>query len=92
MTSAIATKFDNQEFIKLFESFNPTGGINIGTLFHHAKETGIWVDPKTATQAATNDDAKDIRNARLFAEENRDKLLFISETNNVLKFGMEGWI
>lgn len=92
MTSAIATKFDNLEFIKVIQSFNPNGGINIGTLFHHAKETGVWVDPKIISKAAAIDDAKDIRNGRLFAEANRGSLLFIAETGDVLKFGAEGWV
>ncbi len=37
-------------------------------------------------------DVKDIRNARLFADANRDHLLFIDETNDVLKFTEGGWV
>lgn len=92
MTSPIAEKFDEQEFNDVCESFNPNGGINPGTLFYHAKETGAWVDPYTTSKAAANDDAKDIRNGRLFAEANCGQLLFIAETNDVLKFGAEGWV
>ncbi len=86
------SKFSEHDFDVLWESSKEVGGINIATLFYHAKETGLWIDPNAAKPAAANDDAKDVRNGRLFADANRGELLFIAETNDVLKFGTEGWV
>ncbi len=87
--SAVAMKFDEREFDTLWESIKPNGGITIGTLIHYAKESG-WLDP--FVMATLIDDTKDIKNARLFAEANLGKLLFIPETGDVLKFSPEGWV
>ena len=88
----IISIYDKNDFDALWHSIKSGGGINVGTLFHQAKVNG-WVDPlKTSVSTSTPpQDAKDIRNARLFAEANHNKLLFIAETNDVLKFGIEGW-
>jgi len=87
--SAVAMKFDEREFDTLWGSIKPNGGITIGTLIHYAKESG-WLDP--FVMATLIDDTKDIKNARLFAEANLGKLLFIPETGDVLKFSPEGWV
>ncbi|GAB6052857.1 hypothetical protein JCM17960_16770 [Magnetospira thiophila] len=84
----LATKFDPVEFDKLWNSIKPNGGIGPGTLFHYAKQRG-WVDPQQGGQGSV--EAKDILNARLFAEANRDRLLFIQETHDVLQFTHAGW-
>jgi len=68
------------EFIK------EDGGIRSATLTHHARENG-WIDPQHQAQ-----DSKDIRNSRLFAQQNRGKLLFIIETGEVLRFSESGWV
>jgi putative DNA primase/helicase len=84
-----ATKYEETEFDKLYGSIKPDGGINLGTLFHHARQVG-WVDPGPAATASR--DAKDIRNARLFAHTNTGRLLFIYETGDVLEFTPNGWV
>jgi len=84
-----ATSYDEDAFYKLWSSIKPDGGITSGTLFHHAKHN-VWVDPNVV--ASASQDAKDIRNARLFAKANRDRLLFIHETNDVLVYTPEGWV
>ncbi len=85
LTDSCAASFDDQAFDKLWESIKPDGAITPGTLFHHAKSNG-WADPRSFQ------DAKDIRNGRLFAEANRGKLLFIGETGDVLRFTQDGWV
>ena len=87
-----ATKYDPAKFDKLWSSINPNGGIGPGTLFHHAELAG-WVDPRKQIAAArTSEDKKDILNGRLFAKANRDRLLFIHESNDVLIFTAVGWV
>ena len=83
--------YDENDFNTLWNSIKSCGGINVGTLFHHAKANG-WIDPRTPSISTHTQDAKDIRNARLFADANRGSLLFIAETGDVLKFGAEGWV
>ena len=39
-----ASKYDPVGFDKLWQSIKPNGGINLGTLFHHAQEAG-WTSP-----------------------------------------------
>jgi len=87
----VESKYDEHVFDELWNSSKEGGGITAGTLFYHAKTNG-WVEPNITSQTAANDDAKDIRNGRLFAESNRGQLLFIPETNDVLKFSAEGWV
>jgi putative DNA primase/helicase len=84
-----AISYDPDEFDKLYGSIKLGGGIGVGTLFHLAKQNG-WPDPHIA--ANTNKDAKDILNARLFAQANRDRVLFIYETGDVLQFTPAGWM
>ena len=85
-----ASMYDPAEFDKLWGSIKSGGGITLGTLFHHAKQSG-WVDPSLV--AAASRDAKDIRNGRAFANANRGRLLFIYETGDLLKFSPpEGWV
>jgi hypothetical protein len=85
LQNILASSYDEQEFDKLWNSIKPNGGITPGTLFHHANANG-WVDPRSLQ------DAKDIRNARLYAAANRGRLLFIAETGDVLIFSTEGWM
>lgn len=89
MTSVIAEKFDEQEFNDVCESFNPNGGINPGTLFHHAKETDKWEDPRIVT--ANEESYGDIKNARLFALMFRGKLIFVSSTGKWLRWANGRW-
>ena len=70
-----AVKYDEQVFETLWQSIKPNGGITLGTLFHHAKKQG-WVGMASLVEAV--EDAKDILNARLFAESQRDKMIFIA--------------
>ena len=82
-----ATKYDEAAFDKLWGSIKAGGGITPATLFHHAILNG-WTQPL----ATTDQDTKDIKTGRLFAEANRGKLLFIPSTNEVLKFTAHGWV
>ena len=89
MSRVIATKFEEQEFNDVCESFNPNGGINPGTLFYHAKETGVWDDPRTV--AANQDSYGDIKNARLFSLMFRGKLIFVASTGKWMQWTDEHW-
>lgn len=55
--SSPATKYDPAEFVKLWSSIKPGGGVGMGTLFHHAKEKG-WTDASViaaGSQVSAND-------------------------------------
>lgn len=87
-------KYTADEFDKVWHSFNPAGGIGLGTLFHYAEEAG-WRASGVATQADTapDDTSGDIKNGKAFSNMFRDKLLFVHETGDVLKFEEStGWI
>jgi P4 family phage/plasmid primase-like protien len=85
-----ADRYEEDAFQKLVASFDPSRGITLGTLHHHATLSG-WVD---LSKSATPEDASlDIKNGRLFADMFRDKLLFIHETGDVLAFDeVSGWV
>jgi putative DNA primase/helicase len=82
-------KYDPVAFDKLWSSISPGGGIGPGTLFYQAEQNG-WLDPSRLT--GNIQDAKDIRNARLFAQANRDCLVFVHETGDLLQFSPAGWV
>ncbi len=87
-------KFTDEAFTKVWHSFNQAGGINLGTLYHHAKEAG-WADMAVPVPLETihGDTSGDIKNGKLFAAMFRDKLLSIHETNDVLMFDENmGWL
>ena len=82
-------RYSDEGFDAVWDSFDDLGGITVATLFHHAKLAG-WIPP---TKAQTELDEGDILNGRLFANEYRDKVLFIYETGNTLMFDSEsGWL
>ena len=89
MTNINADKYDEEEFEKLWGSAKADGEISIGTLFHHAKQNNPVSINNQQTKGAP--DLRDIRNGRLYAEENRERLLFIQETKTALFFGKFGW-
>ena len=81
-----AAKYNDAEFGKVWHSFNPAGGISLGTLFHLARAAG-WQDDVAEPTAS------DILNGKAFAEMFRGKLLFVHETNDILQFSSQtGWI
>ncbi len=85
-----ATIYESAEFDKLWSSIKPDGSIGLGTLFYHAKQNG-WIDPSIV--ASATQDAKDILNARLFADANVKRLIFIHETGHLLIFSTaQGWV
>jgi hypothetical protein len=49
-----AVKYDTVEFDKLWNSIEPNGGINLGTLFHHAMLNG-HVDPSIVASPQINE-------------------------------------
>lgn len=84
--------FDEREFEKVSGSFNPAGGITFGTLVHQAKLHG-WVEPGSIEGERFTGSGGDVANGRLFARAHRDKLLFVHETGEVLRFDSEaGWV
>jgi putative DNA primase/helicase len=88
--SKTAEKYNENEFEKLWNSAKLDRSISVGTLFYHAKSHASQVQ-LSPVQESANDDAKDVRNSRLYADANRGKLLFINETNDVLIYSSEGW-
>ncbi len=90
MTAGI--KYDAAEFDKLVASYNPAGGVGFGTLVHHAKLHG-WVEPGSIEGERFTGSGGDVANGRLFARAHRDKLLFVHETCEVLRFDADsGWV
>ena len=86
------SKYDAAEFDKLVASYNPAGGITFGTLVHHAKLHG-WVEPGSIEGERFTGSGGDVANGRLFARAHRDKLLFVHETCEVLRFDADsGWV
>lgn len=86
----IVDKYDEVEFEKLWASAKTDGAIGVGTLFHYAQQNNLTVAQSLQTNV-TNDDVKDIRNGRLFAESNRGRLLFFHEIDEVVVFDESGW-
>lgn len=87
-------KYTADEFDKVWHSFNPAGGIGLGTLFYYAEEAG-WRDSVMTAPAdiTLGDTSGDIKNGKAFSNMYRDKLLFVHETGDVLKFEESiGWI
>ncbi len=82
-------KFDESEFQKLWNSFNPVGGIGIGTLHHYAEKHSY----QQTEEVRFSGSGEDVENGRLFANTWRGKMLFVHETGNVLLFdAAAGWI
>jgi len=87
-------RFDENAFSKTYHSFKPDRGVTFGTLVHYARQAG-WVEP--AGSRISNDTARgssgDILNGKAFAQRYRDKLMFVHETGELLKFDVEsGWV
>lgn len=82
-----AHRFDEDGFQNVWQSFDPDGGISLGTLYYHAQQAG-WVVPV----APLDQEQGDILNGKLFGRAYRDKLLFIHETGDVLQFSPAGWV
>lgn len=83
------SRYSDEGFDAVWNSFDSSRGITVATLFHHAKLAG-WIPP---TKAQTELDEGDILNGRLYASAYRDKVLFIYETGNTLMFDSEaGWM
>ncbi len=99
-----SSKWDEGDFAGVVKSFRKDGGIGFGTLVHIAREYG-WTPTRTecgTTQEGSasgllaerlTGDSGDVRNGKIFAQLFRDKLLFVHETNDLLKFDTEaGWL
>lgn len=87
-------KFDEAEFIKVWSSFKPDGGIAFGSLVHYAKQAG-WVAPQTLTaiETAKRENSGDILNGQVLARTFKDKLLFVHESGDLLLFNDNtGWV
>ncbi|MBW8365807.1 MAG: PriCT-2 domain-containing protein [Rhizobium sp.] len=90
-------KFDAEAFAKLVSSFKPGGGIGFGTLVHYARGHG-YTGPTPGDTGAIEGErftgsGGDVANGRVFARIWRNKLLFIHETGEVLRFdGCSGWV
>ncbi|MFP6558226.1 phage/plasmid primase, P4 family [Paraburkholderia sp. B3] len=86
--------FDEAEFAKIWKSFRPNRGIGFGSLVHYAKLAG-WQAEGTPQRVAEIDDGAtgDIRNGKIYAHLNVNRLLFVHETDDVLSFedGV-GWV
>lgn len=81
-------KYTEDDFNKVWRSFDLAGGIGFGTLFHYAAEAG-WC----ASGVASDDTSGDIKNGKEFSNMFRDKLIFVHETNDVAKFEEStGWV
>jgi P4 family phage/plasmid primase-like protien len=90
--SMSGSKYDAAEFSKLVESYNAAGGVGFGSLVHHAKAHG-WVEPGSIEGERFTGSGGDVANGRLFARAHRDKVLFVHETSEVLRFDTEsGWV
>ncbi|MDC7710055.1 phage/plasmid primase, P4 family [Vogesella indigofera] len=87
-------KFNDAEFRKVFQSFKLERGIGFGTLVHSAKQAG-WVDSVGLgrTDNINSTSSGDILNGEVFAKLYKDKLLFVHETGDLLRFETgTGWI
>ena len=97
----IVTSYTPESTDKTFDAISPLGPLRIGSLFFTAKQNGYKITnekmvPSTSETspllAGSGSDVRDIKNAYYFAEENRNRFIYISETNGVLKFESEiGW-
>lgn len=86
-----ATKYAEAEFEKMWASAKTDrdNSVTVATVFHIAKQNG-WVAPRSTVEGA--EDAKDILNGKRYANMYRDRMLFISETDDVLLATAEGWV
>ncbi len=75
-------KFTDEAFDKVWHSFDPAGGINLGTLFHFAKEAG-WVD----TTVAVPIDA-----APQWVQELNTKFAWIEENASIFRLEFSNFI
>lgn len=80
---SVPDKFSETDFSNLVRDYKPTGGIGFGTLVHHARQHG-WVEQDTVEHFTGY--GADVANGKLYAEMHRGKLLFVHETNEVLRF------
>lgn len=93
-SQAAPLKFDENTLRSVFRSFKPDGGVGFGTLVHHAK-LGSWTEGGALAGAREVSQVTegDILNGGMFAKLHRDKLLFVHETNEWLKFEpVTGWL
>lgn len=81
-------RYSEEGFDGVWESFDSSRGITIGTLFYHAKLNG-W---KSTQMPDIELEEGDILNGKLLADANRDKLIFIHETGDILIFSESGWV
>lgn len=83
-------KYDAVAFSHDWDSYDPAGGIGLGTLAHYAKLHG-WIDGVSAEDRFTGNGG-DVANGKIFASVWRGKLLFVHEIDDVLTFAAQGWI
>ncbi len=89
--SARGQKWDEDDFEKVWNFYDPSrpGGIGNGTVYFMAQNTGTLGSTVNSDQVTKFQ--RDIRNAKAFAIENSNKLLFIHDTGGYLQFGQTGW-
>ncbi len=79
-------KYNEADFTRDWNSFDPAKGIGFGTLVHTAKLHG-WTNEKRSSESVG-----DVLNGKLFTNQWLNELLFIHETGDLLKFADEGWV
>jgi putative DNA primase/helicase len=93
-------KFTADSFTKAWDSIQPAGGVTLGTLFHMAKTAGwrapsgspLAVSPLIARSGHAMEEHRDILNGRIFAEKQRERILRVDQTGDVLVFdNCTGW-
>lgn len=81
-------RYTDEGFDNVWDSFDPSAGITLGTLFHHAHEAG-WSAPASTSSEM---EEGDILNGKLYAAAYRGTQLFIHETGEILQFSKNGWM
>jgi putative DNA primase/helicase len=79
-------KFEETDFAKVVDSFDPARGTSVGTLVYIARQHG-WQD-----LSATAEGQRDIVNGQRFAKTFRNRLLYLADDESWLVFDPEiGW-
>jgi len=88
-------KFDSAEFEKLWNSFDPDGGIGVGTLVHHARQHGFQKSASTVTESlgSSVDDAApgDILAGKVFAYLNSGQMLYVHAARRWYRWTGDRW-
>ena len=89
-------KFDPLDFVKVWDSFDPSGGIGFGTLVHQARQHGFQEPVPTLTGALSSviDDSApgDILAGKVFAHLNRGRLLYVHAARQWYRWAGDRWV